>query len=1136
MAPQHASLLPKQANNMKRIAFCLIFLATAILLSEGLFAQDDVFTGLKSHLKRADLHYGNYHYQKALDTYFLALQRDPNNLQIRLQIANCYYKLNRLKDALSYYREAAEGKLALTPQESVWFANCLVATGDTLNIRRADQLHAQYVSAQSIDTLGVLGRFSTLSFDAFELMGRDSGMYAINPININTPFTEFAPAFYKDGLVFVSARRKAFAAKNKSVFSDESHLDLMFSQIVPATDSVRRFLHDPVLFSKALRSQLHEGPVTFSADEQRIVFTRNAPNKALGTGVYKLALYSAEMGTNDWENIQPLPFDAMKSHSFGHPSLSTDGKTLYFVSDMPGGSGGTDIYVSSFNGLTWSDPVNLGPEINTPGDEMFPFIHNNRTLYFSSNGHAGLGGLDVFSVHVSLDSIGMPLNLGLPVNSPADDFGFVLDPVGAFGFFSSNRKSGGGKNDDIYSVFIDKSKRGRSRIYYRISGTVNYQDNTFQRKASEPLPAAKVMLFSIDEGDQTLLNSIETGMDGKFSLDILRPGSYKLQTTKENFQDNITFFEIERNQRFDEEYTVTLFREGGSGENEPFLMQVNEPADFGKIPLPPGFEDLSDSGVTDNPLATAKPVFRENTEKNTEDPATVSSPTYGQMPSLVAVKGAILDKRTAMPPAGAFLRVVDKETGVGPLVQAEDDGNFMVLLNPGRNYVLIAEGNGYRSEAFSLEIGSDVPEVVLPEPFAIDWDMIQGGLLPVSNISFAPGNFAPDASTTAALELLTHIMAENPGMVIEIGVHSARGKDDSMGIPLTEKRANALANSLVAPGIGKDQLLAVGYGNTKPLVPCPEGEDCSAGIYASNERVEFKVLQLPAPKKESLPDVEEKPVYKAQVNGTNIERIVLSEPGDEPGSAKDFIKASAGTAKKTVLFQGRVLSNTGKLPLDSALVYFYNKNTGDLAMTSSDGRGGFSIYLEPGIEYVVKGLMLKYYPDCYTVVLFPENEKYVAQEPLLLEYNGLSPEEMEAFSLWGEGVDFSDCISKPKRLFVKDETLADSTMAVPDIPLDDSTNDVPQPGPDSTFVVESVELAELESLGFAVQVGAYRENKDADYSVLDHLGRIIKIENDGMVRYFVTGFADRESAAATLGIVKESGFQDAFIVNLSKKE
>jgi outer membrane protein OmpA-like peptidoglycan-associated protein len=207
-------------------------------------------------------------------------------------------------------------------------------------------------------------------------------------------------------------------------------------------------------FSKSINSKYHEGPVTFFKDYKKIVFTRNNYNKGRAKksdkGVNMLKLFIASKKGNKWTDIKELPINS-DQYSTGHPALSPDNRKMYFVSDMPGGFGGTDIYVVDYRDGSWGVPVNLGREINTEGNEMFPFVDEAGNFYFASDGHAGLGGLDMFYVEFRN---GVPFggveNLGAPINSTKDDFGFITDAQRSHGYFSSNRRKGY-SDDNIYA-------------------------------------------------------------------------------------------------------------------------------------------------------------------------------------------------------------------------------------------------------------------------------------------------------------------------------------------------------------------------------------------------------------------------------------------------------------------------------------------------------------------------------------------------------------------------------------------------------------------------------------------------------------------------------------------------------------
>ncbi len=300
--------------------------------------------------------------------------------------------------------------------------------------------------------------FFLLLFPTFIGLSTTSSQAQITVVNergINTAFQEYSPAFYHKGLVFI--------ASNPAVNTDkkeDAQLGKSTTSIFYAKRSNDGILQRPIAFADELTTKFYDGPLSFNAAGDVVFFTRTNLRKGklkVGRdGKVKLKIYSAKFNVSKgiWENIEELPFN---SNNFDcmHPSVSADGQQLYFASNRPGGRGGLDLYVSSLQKGTWSNPINLGAGINTETNEVFPFIHPDNTLYFATNGRKAVGGFDIFWTKKSSDNWLSPTALPEPINSPSDDFGIIVTDDKRSGFFSSNRASGQG-DDDIFS-FIDGS-------------------------------------------------------------------------------------------------------------------------------------------------------------------------------------------------------------------------------------------------------------------------------------------------------------------------------------------------------------------------------------------------------------------------------------------------------------------------------------------------------------------------------------------------------------------------------------------------------------------------------------------------------------------------------------------------------
>jgi len=434
---------------MKRVI--IFFLATCLsgILQAQILGDNPnvarVGVDLATKLRRAELHFQFFSYKSSVDLYHQVIKKKGASDELRLKVAECYRKLNWQDSAASWYSQI-EDLSVMEPLHYLYYAQALQYNG---NYEEAKIQYQTYHDLASGDTRASLNIAAIDNRDDYYL---DSALYTIQAVPINSPEADFAPSYFMDGFIFSSARERPALIQKRFKWNQKPYLDLYYTEVINGSYA------DPVGLSNRINSKFHEGPITSYENGRKMIFTRNnflqSRTGKSEDGVVKLKLYSAEISEEqEWSNIQELPFNS-DEYSVGHPTISRDGKTLYFVSDMPGGFGGTDIWVSTYDTI-WSEPLNLGGDINSEGDEMFPFIHHENLLYFASNGYGGLGGLDIYKTWIVTDE--QPsgvINLGYPVNTTNDDFALALDEAGKKGYFSSNRKGGAG-DDDIYSMILN---------------------------------------------------------------------------------------------------------------------------------------------------------------------------------------------------------------------------------------------------------------------------------------------------------------------------------------------------------------------------------------------------------------------------------------------------------------------------------------------------------------------------------------------------------------------------------------------------------------------------------------------------------------------------------------------------------
>jgi len=353
--------------------------------------------------------------------------------------------------------------------------------------------------------------------------------YIIKNIEDNTKFQDFGVSYYADStVVFASTRSQKSIRKNIWPGNSQPFLELFKGSYNSQGEII-----DVEKFSKKLNSKYHDADVVFTKDFKTVYFTRNnylnKKFKKDSVGWNLNQLYKAEIDDKGkWSNIQPMPFNN-DNYQTGHPALNKEENILYFISDMPGTYGKTDIYmVDILADGAYGTPKNLGPNVNTSEKEMFPFIDENDILYFASDGFVnGKGGLDIYAIQIiDNNAVEMPKNLGSPINSSEDDFGLVYQKENRTGYFASNRPRGKG-DDDIY--FFEEQMPIEFPCTQLFSGVLN------EKGTDLIIPGALVELYD-NEGN--MVESIVANEFGEFNFKVKCLSKYSIIGSKENFSKN----------------------------------------------------------------------------------------------------------------------------------------------------------------------------------------------------------------------------------------------------------------------------------------------------------------------------------------------------------------------------------------------------------------------------------------------------------------------------------------------------------------------------------------------------------------------------------------------------------------------
>ena len=467
---------------------------------------------------KADKEYDRFAYIDAIKTYERMYERGYKSPDMLLKLANAYYFNGDLENAAKYYKELYAAETIVKPEFYYRFAQSLKSIKE---YEKADEMMARFNKENGND---LRAKLALTQKDYLEVIKKNSGRYIIENAGINSEYSDYGSSYYKENLVFTTARDTGNFVKRMDPWTGEGFTNLYQSSIDAdgSLKDVRRAF-------KNLNTKFHESTPVFTKDGTTVYFTRNNYNNGKrgknANETTLLKVYKATLKGESWDAITELPFNS-DNYSVAHPALSFDEKTMYFASDMPGTLGQSDIYKVSINDDgTFGTPENLGKTINTEGRETFPFSTEKNELYFASDGHPGLGGLDVFVSKARQDgSFKEVLNVGEPLNSSKDDFGFLFNTNTKIGYVTSNRDGGLG-GDDIY-----KAKETRPIEYpceQFLAGTVA------DVETGEMIENAKVSLY---DSSYKLLKSATTNAKGEFDFgEVDCEAKYYIKTEKEAY-------------------------------------------------------------------------------------------------------------------------------------------------------------------------------------------------------------------------------------------------------------------------------------------------------------------------------------------------------------------------------------------------------------------------------------------------------------------------------------------------------------------------------------------------------------------------------------------------------------------------
>jgi outer membrane protein OmpA-like peptidoglycan-associated protein len=630
-------------------------------------------------------------------------------------------------------------------------------------------------------------------FVAFSANAQSISVQVANEAAVNTDQLDFSPTFYQDGIVFISSRNAGLKKKK------DDKIKMQAFSILQSLRSTEGVLSAATPFSGAITTKLHEGPVCFNASADMIYFSSNIskkgkkPKKAKD-GEVKMKIYTSTLTGATWSAPVELPFNPAGEWNVCHPTLSIAGDRLIFASDQKGGNGGMDLYVSYLVGDSWSEPINLGNKINTSGNDIFPFLHADNTLYFSSDTR-GKGGLDIFYSTPDGSEYASPVNIGAPFNTAGDDFGLIVDLDKINGYFTSNGNGGAGA-DDIFSF---NTSNGNLDDYLLLQGRpvnkwIDLIVNVIDPQG-KPVPNADVKIIKLDQGvvagrDSAGNAIVIRSVDG---VDVLAPATTTPVVTETTDANGRVLADVMAGS-----YVINAAKSGYQTKQLPVILSKT------------GNEFTLQ-------LESAADLVRFNT--------------------------VLLDETTGAPLAGAMIIMTNAATGAKETVYTDENGALDYYLQKDADYNMeVYQNNKLIGEskltAAQIATGGSAAKTSV----RMSSGLTDGSVIELPNIyyNFNDATLRPEARKD--LDPVVAMMNQYPKMRIRINSHTDSRGSTSENQDLSTRRAKSVLAYLVKKGIKSNRMEVKGFGESNIRNACKDGVACEEKDHARNRRTELQIL------------------------------------------------------------------------------------------------------------------------------------------------------------------------------------------------------------------------------------------------------------------------------------------------------
>jgi len=465
-----------------------------------------------SDTKKADKHFNRLEFVDAIKDYEKLISKGKANAYVYKQLAIANDNISNTRESARYYKQYLKNTEDANAEDYFKYAQLLLSNE---KYDEAKQAFNEFADKAPNDSRAKAYKANR---DFVSDLRDMQPNYEAQPMELNSEYSDFGAYEYDTYLYFVSSRNKS---RRTYGWNDQPTTDIYRAENVAGT------FKNEKLMKGDINTKFNEGTIVFSSDGKTAYFTRNnfvdGDYSKSEAGVSKLKIYQAQKVGEEWKDIKALPFTSSE-YSVSHPALSPDNSTLYFSSDMDGGYGQSDLYMASINDDgSFGEPQNLGPEVNTEGRESFPFVDLDGKLFFSSDGHLGLGGLDVFYTSLRKGSYVNPENLGSPINSAKDDFAFSYFNQVDRGYVSSNRGENP-LNDNVYKVQLVKPL-DETNIIVKV----------IDLETLEPLKDADVLIYDDEDNE---IATLKTDLSGNSQQIVISNIEYDIQANLVDFESD----------------------------------------------------------------------------------------------------------------------------------------------------------------------------------------------------------------------------------------------------------------------------------------------------------------------------------------------------------------------------------------------------------------------------------------------------------------------------------------------------------------------------------------------------------------------------------------------------------------------